>query len=50
MLEECFPPPIFDEDRLNQIISIFLDNAISYSPKESVVLLETFIKKEKPNH
>lgn len=43
--EECFPSLISDEDRLNQIISIFLDNAISYSPEQSTILLEASIKK-----
>jgi signal transduction histidine kinase len=42
---ECFPSIISDEDRLNQIISIFLDNAISYSPEQSVILLEVSIQK-----
>ena len=45
MPEECFPPLFSDEDRLNQIISIFLDNAISYSPEQSSILLEASIKK-----
>lgn len=43
--EECLPSLISDEDRLNQIISIFLDNAISYSPEQSIILLEASIKK-----
>ena len=45
MPEECFPPLFSDEDRLNQIISIFLDNAISYSPEQSSILLDASIKK-----
>ncbi|MGN0345869.1 MAG: sensor histidine kinase [Lachnospiraceae bacterium] len=45
MPEECFPPLFSDEDRLSQIISIFLDNAISYSPEHSSILLEASIKK-----
>ena len=45
MPNECFPSIISDEDRLNQIISIFLDNAISYSSEKSVILLEASIKK-----
>lgn len=45
MPEECLPPLFSDEDRLNQIISIFLDNAISYSPKQSSILLKASIKK-----
>ena len=45
MPEECFPPLFSDEDRLSQIISIFLDNAISYSPEKSSILLEASIKK-----
>lgn len=45
MPQECFPPLFSDEDRLSQIISIFLDNAISYSPEQSSILLEASIKK-----
>ncbi len=45
MPEECLPPLFSDEDRLSQIISIFLDNAISYSPEQSSILLEASIKK-----
>lgn len=45
MPEECFPPLFSDEDRLSQIISIFLDNAISYSPEQSSILLEASFKK-----
>lgn len=45
MPEECFPSLISDEDRLNQIISILLDNAISYSPEHSVILLDASIRK-----
>lgn len=37
--DECCPPLYSDADRLNQIISIFLDNAISYSPPDSEILL-----------
>lgn len=45
MPEECFPPLFSDEDRLCQIISILLDNAISYSPEHSSILLEASIQK-----
>lgn len=45
MPEECLPSLFSDEDRLNQIISIFLDNAISYSPEQSSILLEASVKK-----
>ncbi len=45
MPEECFPSLISDEDRLNQIISILLDNAISYSPEQSVILMDASIQK-----
>lgn len=45
-MPEEFSPPLFsDEDRLSQIISIFLDNAISYSPEQSSILLEASTKK-----
>ena len=43
--EECFPPLFSDKDRLSQIISIFLDNAISYSPEQSSILLKVSMKK-----
>ncbi len=39
--DECCPPLYSDADRLNQIISIFLDNAISYSPPDSEISLNT---------
>ena len=45
MPEEYLPPLFSDEDRLSQIISIFLDNAISYSPEQSSILLEASVKK-----
>lgn len=45
MPEESFPALISDEDRLNQIISILLDNAISYSPEHSTILLDASIRK-----
>ena len=43
--DECFPPLYSDADRLNQIISIFLDNAVSYSPSESEISLNAFVEK-----
>lgn len=43
--EECFPSLISDEDRLIQIVSILLDNAISYSPANSTILLDASIQK-----
>lgn len=46
MPEECFPPLLSDEDRLNQIISILLDNAISYSPEKSIIVLDASIQKQ----
>ena len=45
--EECYPPFYSDEDRLNQIISIFLDNAVSYSPPESEISLNASVEKNK---
>lgn len=45
--DECCPPFYSDEDRLNQIISIFLDNAVSYSPPESEISLNASIEKNK---
>ena len=38
MPEDCLPPLVSDENRLNQVLSIFLDNAISYSPEHSSVI------------
>ena len=43
--DECYPPFYSDEDRLNQIISIFLDNAVSYSPSESEISLNASAEK-----
>lgn len=45
--EEACPPLFSDEDRLTQIVSIFLDNAITYSqPKSEILLQSTIIKNE----
>lgn len=43
--DECCPPFYSDSDRLNQIISIFLDNAVSYSPSESEISLNASVEK-----
>jgi len=43
--DECCPPLYSDADRLNQIISIFLDNAVSYSPSESEISLNASVEK-----
>ncbi len=45
--DECCPPFYSDSDRLNQIISIFLDNAVSYSLPESEISLNASIEKNK---
>ncbi len=45
--DECYPPFYSDTDRLNQIISIFLDNAVSYSPPESEISLNASVEKNK---
>ena len=43
--DECFPPLYSDADRLNQIISIFLYNAVSYSPSESEISLNASVER-----
>ena len=43
--DECCPPLYSDADRLNQIISIFLDNSISYSPPDSEISLNASVEK-----
>ncbi len=43
--DECCPPLYSDVDRLDQIISIFLDNAVSYSPPESEISLNASVRK-----
>ncbi len=43
--DEFCPPFYSDADRLNQIISIFLDNAVSYSPPESEISLNASVEK-----
>ena len=45
ILDECCPPLYSDTDRLDQIISIFLDNAVSYSPPESEISLNASVRK-----
>ena len=43
--DECCPPLYSDVDRLEQIISIFLDNAVSYSSPESEISLIALVDK-----
>ena len=43
--EESYPPLFSDDDRLDQIISVFLDNAVSYSPSSSEVTLSASVEK-----
>lgn len=43
--DECCPTFYSDADRLNQIISIFLDNAVSYSLPESEISLKVLVDK-----
>lgn len=43
--DECCPTFYSDANRLNQIISIFLDNAVSYSSPESEISLDASIDK-----
>ena len=43
--DECCPTFYSDADRLNQIISIVLDNAVSYSSPESEISLKAFVDK-----
>lgn len=45
MAEENYPRIISDSDRLDQIISVFLDNAVSYSPSESDITLGASVEK-----
>ena len=42
---ENYPPLFSDNDRLDQIISVFLDNAVSYSPPSSEVTLGASVEK-----
>lgn len=43
--DELFPPLRADFDRINQILSIFIDNAITYSYPKSEISLDTFVSK-----
>ena len=43
--EESYPPLFSDNDRLDQIISVFLDNAVSYSPSSSKITLGASVEK-----
>lgn len=45
MPEDCFPTIVSDEDKLSQIIAIFLDNAFTYSPQDSTITLDSKIDK-----
>lgn len=42
---ELFPPLRADIDRINQILSIFIDNAITYSIPKSEIFLDTAVSK-----
>ena len=39
--EDSYPQPHTDQERLFQILSIFLDNAVSYSPENSSIEIQT---------
>lgn len=43
--EELFPPLRADIDRINQILSIFIDNAMTYSYPKSEIFLDTSVSK-----
>lgn len=43
--EELFPPLRADIDRINQILSIFIDNAMAYSYPKSEISLDTSVSK-----
>ena len=43
--EENYPALFSDADRLDQIISVFLDNAVSYSPSSSAISLGASVEK-----
>ena len=43
--EENYPTLFSDADRLDQIISVFLDNAVSYSPSSSEISLGASVEK-----
>ena len=43
--DESYPPLFSDTDRLDQIISVFLDNAVSYSPSSSEITLGASVEK-----
>lgn len=43
--EQLFPSLLADETRLNQILSILIDNAIHYSPKDSKIKLGVALSK-----
>ncbi len=45
MTEETYPTLYSDMGRLNQILSIFLDNAVSYSPASSEIVLGAAVDK-----
>lgn len=45
-IEEHYPKLLCDEERLTQTIGILLDNAISYSPRESTIILRARVEKE----
>ena len=44
-IDELFPPLRADIDRINQILSIFIDNAINYSQPKCEISLDTSVSK-----
>ncbi|HEX3023401.1 MAG TPA: sensor histidine kinase, partial [Lachnospiraceae bacterium] len=43
--DESLPHIHVDKDRLTQILSILIDNAISYSPKDSLITIRPYAKR-----
>lgn len=42
---ECLPTIVSDEARITQILSIFLDNGMTYAPKESTLTIQATLEK-----
>ncbi|WMJ87695.1 sensor histidine kinase [Anaerocolumna sp. MB42-C2] len=42
---EALPQILVDKDRLTQVISILIDNALSYSPAQTTITLRPYLKK-----
>ncbi|MDD5937099.1 MAG: HAMP domain-containing sensor histidine kinase [Clostridiales bacterium] len=44
--EDALPPILADQGRVNQILGILIDNALSYSPEHTEILIKPYVLKQ----